>query len=313
MGRSPLRPVRQRLEAVALRALGAVARALPFERASDLGAAIGAAAFRVLERRRRIAIENIDRSLGASPGGQSSESLARQAFTQLGRTFVEFLALPALRPEELLSRVEFDHFEAIEDLARARKGAVLVTGHFGNWELFGAAAGARYAPMKYLLPRQTNPWSDAYLNDIRRSVGIEPFVIGTDMRAAVRALRAGSFLGMLPDQDARRAGIHVPFFGRPASTHAGPARLALAAGVPVVVGVNERAGRGRFRARLVAVLVPDPTREREAEVARLTAELTRALEEAIRARPDHWYWIHRRWKTPPEARPREAAREVLKT
>ncbi len=311
MGRSPLRPLRQRLEAGSLRALGSLARALPFEQASDLGAALGIAAYRLLGRRRRIATENVERVLGSNPDGMTPDSLVRRAFSQLGRTFVEFLALPSRRPEDLLARIEFEGFEPIESLARARKGAVLVTGHFGNWELFGAAAGARYAPMKYLLPRQTNPWSDAYLNDVRRRVGVEPFMIETDMRAAMRALKAGSFLGMLPDQDARRAGIHVPFFDRPASTHAGPARLALAANVPLLVGVLERAGRGRFRARLLALLVPDPSRERESEVFRLTAEMTRALEGAIRARPDHWYWIHRRWKTPPNEGPRVEAESTL--
>jgi KDO2-lipid IV(A) lauroyltransferase len=128
---------------------------------------------------------------------------------------------------------------------------------------------------------------------------VEPLRIEENLREAVRALRAGSLLGMLPDQDARRAGVHVPFFGRPASTHAGPARMALAAGVPIFVGVAEREGKGRFRARLLRVLHPDSARDRDAEVLRLTAELTLALEEAIRERPDHWYWIHRRWKTPP--------------
>jgi len=116
---------------------------------------------------------------------------------------------------------------------------------------------------------------------------------------------------MLPDQDARRAGIHVPFFGRPASTHTGPARLAIAANAPIGVGVMERSGRGRFRARVLRVLTPDPSAEEEAEVRRLTVEMTKALEEAIRGRPDHWYWLHRRWKTPPkDAIPASNSRHV---
>jgi KDO2-lipid IV(A) lauroyltransferase len=160
-------------------------------------------------------------------------------------------------------------------------------------------AGMGLAPVKYLLPRQTNPESDDYLNEVRRRAGVEPIVIGYGMRAGLRALKEGAFLGMLPDQDARRAGIHVPFFGRPASTHTGPARLAIAANAPIGVAVIERSGRGRFRARVVRVLVPDPGAEEDVEVRRLTEEITGALEEAIRARPDHWYWIHRRWKTPP--------------
>jgi KDO2-lipid IV(A) lauroyltransferase len=298
-----------------LRTLGAVARMLPFERAGDLGAGIGAAAFHLLGRRRRIAIENLTLALGPAPGGLKAETVARRAFEQLGRSFLEFLALPAQRREDLLARIEFVGFEPLQEWGRAGRGAVVVSGHFGNWELLGAVSGMGLAPMKYLLPRQTNPGSDDYLNEVRRGAGVEPLVIGYRMRAGLRALKEGAFLGMLPDQDARRAGIHVPFFGRPASTHTGPARLAIAANAPIAVGVMERSGRGRFRARILRVLVPDPSAEEEDEVRRLTAEVTEVLEEAIRGRPDHWYWIHRRWKTPPgEAAPSPApARAAVRT
>lgn len=300
MGRSrPFRPFRQRLETILLRALGACARALGFERAGDLGAAVGWAAFHLLGRRRRIAIDNVTRSLGERPGGETPRALAHRAFEQLGRSFLEFLSLPAESKERILGRVEFVGFEPAEAWARANRGAILLTGHFGNWELIGAAVGMRYAPVKYVLPAQTNPGSDAYLNEVRRRLGIEPILIGQGMRTALRSLREGACLGMLPDQDARRAGIHVPFFGRPASTHTGPARLAIRGNAPILVAVLERTGRGRFRARCILVTEPDPKRDETEEIFRLTREITAALEGAIRERPDHWYWIHRRWKTPP--------------
>ena len=276
-----------------------MARLVPFETASDLGAAVGSLAWRLLGRRRRIAIENVKRAFGPSREGVPAEEIARSAVVQLGRTFVEFLALPSLGRERLLERIEFVGFEPIAEWGRQGRGAILVTGHFGNWEMLGAAAGMRFGSMQYVLPRQTNSRSDEFLNAIRRKLGVEPVVIGYGMRSALRALEDGVFLGMLPDQDARRVGIHVPFFGRPASTHTGPARLAYRAGVPIAVGISERVGRGRFRGRILRVLEADRAREEEPEVARLTAALTAELEGAIRERPDHWYWIHRRWKTPP--------------
>ena len=309
----PFRPVRQRLEIAILRGLGAGARTLGFDRASGLGARVGRLAYRLLKRRREIAVENITRSLGENPGGEPARVLAERAFEQLGRSFLEFLALPAEPRDRLLDRIEWVGFEPAEEWARAKRGAILLTGHFGNWEMIGAAVGMRYAPTKYVLPPQTNPGSDAYLNEVRRKLGIEPILIGQGMRTALRSLRQGSFLGMLPDQDARKAGIHVPFFGRPASTHTGPARLALAGRAPILVAVMERVEGGRFRARAVLVTEPDPARDETEEVFRLTREITAALEGAIRERPDHWYWIHRRWKTPPgppsaEALPRTKRR-----
>ena len=305
--RRPFRPLRQAIEAQALRALGALARSLSFERAGDLGAAVGRAAWRFLPRRRAIAIDNVTRALGSAPGGEPAEAIARRAFEQLGRSFLEFLALPAHSRESLLARIEFEGFEPVRRWVEEGKGAVFLTGHFGNWELHGAAFGWTYGPVHYVLPRQTNPASDAYLNDVRRKLGVTCYVIEEGMLPPMRTLRRGGFLGMLPDQDARRVGVHVPFFGRPASTHTGPARLALAAGAPIVVAVMERVERGRFRARVLTVIHPDRAADEATAIERITRDITASLEEAIRARPDHWYWIHRRWKTPPPESPASAA------
>lgn len=314
MGRKrPFRPLRQAIEARALRTLGWIARSLSFERASDLGAFLGRAAWRLLGRRRQIAIDNVTRALGPAPQGVPAETIARRALEQLGRTFVEFLALPAHSRESLLARIEFTGFDPAQQWIGEGKGAVFLTGHFGNWELLGAAFGWTYAPAHYVLPRQTNPASDAYLNEIRSDLGITCHVIEDGMLAPMRAVRRGAFLGMLPDQDARKIGIHVPFFGRPASTLTGPARLAIAANVPIVIAMMERTGRGRFRAWVVRILEAKPDADEDAEIERLTREINEAFEEVIRARPDHWYWIHRRWKTPPAtAAPAAAADAALR-
>ena len=272
-----------------------MSRALPFEVASNLGAAVGLFAHRLLTRRRRIAEENIARALG----DPSPRALARRAFEQLGRSFLEFLALPAQSPESLLARIAFEGFEPAFERARRGQGAIMITAHFGNWELLGAAVAVKTGRVKYLLPAQTNPWADAYLNDVRRRLGIEPLQIGFGMRSGLRALREGAFIGMLPDQDARKVGLHVPFLGRLASTHTAPARLAIRAGAPIMVALLTREGPGRFRARLRRILTPDPGAPESAEVERLTRLMNEAIEEGIRERPDHWYWIHRRWKTPP--------------
>ncbi|TMQ60457.1 MAG: lysophospholipid acyltransferase family protein [Candidatus Eisenbacteria bacterium] len=299
MGRSPLRPLRQKLEVAALHSIGLLARVLPFRWTSAIGAALGLAAFAVMGRRRRIAIENITAAFGPDVAGKPARELARRTFVQIGRSFMEFLALPRLGHEGILHRVELIGFEPTLEWARQGKGAVMVTAHYGNWELCGAALRAAGGPMRYLLPPQSNRGSDEYFDRIRARLGIEAVKIGYGMRGALKALRQGAFLGMLPDQDARRVGIHVPFFGRPASTHTGPARLAYRAGCPIAIGLIEREPGARFRSRLVATLAPDPSTEESIEVERLTRAINEAIEAAVRRRPDHWYWLHRRWKTPP--------------
>jgi KDO2-lipid IV(A) lauroyltransferase len=307
--RSPLRPLRHRVEALLLRAVGGLAHALPFGGASACGAGVGRLAYLLLARRRRIAVENIRAALGDPVDGVPADGMARRAFVQLGRSFLEFLWLRGRRKEAWIGRVELEGFEPMMERAERHQGAVLVTGHYGNWELFGASLRARGYPMRYLLPPQLNAGSDAYLDAVRRSLGIEPVKIGFGMRDALRALRGGEFLAMLIDQDARRVGLHVPFFGRPASTHTGAARLAVRAGCPIAVAFLERQPGGRFRSRMAGILEPRPGAEEEVEVRRLTSEMTALVEEAVRRRPDHWYWIHRRWKTPPT----QAARAAVPT
>ena len=299
MPRSPLRPIRQRLEVAALHAIGFFARSMPFCWSSAIGAGLGQVAFWTLERRREIAVQNLTTRLGPELGGTAPREMARRVFVQIGRSFVEFLALPRLGHAGILRRVEAIGWEPVLEWARDGKGAVVVTAHFGNWELGGAALKAMGAPMSYLLPPQSNPGSDAYFDRIRAALGIEAVKIGFGMRAALRALRGGAFLGMLPDQDARRVGIHVPFLGRPASTHAGPARLAYRTGCPIYIGLTERKPGARFRLRLAAVLQPDLAEQEPREIERLTRAINETIEAAVRSRPDHWYWIHRRWKTVP--------------
>ncbi len=312
MGHSPLRPLRQRLEVILLQALGLLARVLPFAWTSAIGAGVGRLAFHVLGRRRRIAIENITRALGPEVDGMPARRLALRSFIQIGRSFLEFLALPRLGPRGILERVELIGFDPLLERARQGRGAVMLTAHYGNWELLGAAVRASGGPVRYILPPQSNEGSDAYFDRIRAGLGIDAVKIGFGMRGALKALRSGTFLGMLPDQDARKVGIHVPFFGRPASTHTGPARLAYRSGCPIGIGLIEREPGARFRARLVSILTADPTLEESREVERLTRAINETIEAGVRRRPDHWYWLHRRWKTPPpsEAGERHVAHAV---
>jgi KDO2-lipid IV(A) lauroyltransferase len=296
----PFRPLRQAIETGLLALLAWFVRLIPLEAAGELGARLGSLAHRLLARRRRIAEENLRSALGLSE--QEAAGLARDVFRQLGRSFLEFLALPAQRLDALERRIEFDHgFDRIPARRAGGRGLILLTAHYGNWELLGARVARRIGGVAYVFPAQANAGTDAIINATRRRMGIELIPMEQGMRRAMKRLVKGGNIGMLPDQDARKLGIHVPFFGRPASTLTGPARLAIRARCPIFFAVLDRVGAARFRARTIAWIEPADGADEEAEVERITGEINAALEGAVRARPDHWYWIHRRWKTPPPA------------
>jgi KDO2-lipid IV(A) lauroyltransferase len=165
-----------------------------------------------------------------------------------------------------------------------------VTGHFGNWELFGAAfrhLGIPLAPVARPMPVLGRA-----VDRFRRAHGQETIPKRDALPLAMKAIRRGLCVAFLADQAAGREGIPVPFFGRPAQTYAAPAALALKLGVPLYAGYSTRLGDG-IRYRCFAEHVPavgDP----EA----LTGRLNAILEGYVRACPEQWWWFHRRFKPP---------------
>jgi KDO2-lipid IV(A) lauroyltransferase len=164
----------------------------------------------------------------------------------------------------------------------------------------GAALGQIH-PTHFVVQPLANPGVEALIGAQRERAGIGQ-IPSDAVRRVYERLRANQWVAMLADQDARRAGVFVPFLGRPASTAIGPARIALATGAPIVAGFSWREPDGRHR------LVVDAPLEIEAPEAadaalRLTAAHVRRLEQRIRERPEQWFWLHRRWKTTPPADP----------
>ena len=113
----------------------------------------------------------------------SAHAPARRTFAQIGRSFLEFLALPRLGLNGIRARVTMVGFEPVLEWVRAGQGAVVLTAHYGNWELLGATMRAEGAPMRYLLPPQSNQGSDAYFDSIREGLGIPAVKIGFGMRS----------------------------------------------------------------------------------------------------------------------------------
>jgi KDO2-lipid IV(A) lauroyltransferase len=148
----------------------------------------------------------------------------------------------------------------------------------------------------------SNPGADAWLSRLRNVAGLDQLPIGAGVRGALRRLKAGGAVAMLADQDARRDGVFVPFFGHLASTPIGPAWLSLASGAPLVFGTCLRGADGRYEARFLPPLVPQGRPDDANDVLALTRRHTGMLEAAIRERPEQWFWLHKRWKTAPRVK-----------
>src|SRR5690606_25000651 len=202
--------------------------------------------------------------------------------------------------EEIAARTVTEGLEDVRRVLSRGRGAVIVTGHLGNWEIGAASLAAQGIPLDGFAQMLGNPLVNRAVADARARLGMRVFDRRGAVARALRAVREGRAAGFVADQDARRAGVFVPFFGRPASTYRGPALVAIRAGVPLFLGIALRRPDGRYDVRIEEIET-DRSGPTDAAVLRLTAAFTARLEAAIRVAPDQYFWLHRRWKTrPPE-------------
>ena len=285
------------LEYLALRLLAAAAAPLPARALPRIACLLARFIFDVLRIRRGVVLDNLSH---AFPEMDEAEllDLARRTYVQICLTLLEFFRLPRLTPAELRERVELVNAEEALAMRDSGRGALLATGHFGNWEYLGAAMNAYGFPTSFLIKTQSNPWVDRVQNEIRAKGGMG-VIRQQQVRRLMEVLRAGEYIGILPDQNAGGSGVFIDFFGRKASAARGLAYLARRYRCPIVPMVMVRRGDGRFQAVFGETIHPDPERDEESVIRELTQEFASVLENFIRANPDHYFWVHRRWKTRP--------------
>ena len=293
------RRLRHRLEYGLVLMVRGLDRLLGARAASALGAALGRAAYRWAGVRRDVAEDQLRRAFPDRPDDWIRETAAA-SYAHLGREGLTMLRLSRQRREDVLAATEVEGLDALRAALEPGNGVVMVTGHFGNWEIGGAAVVARGIPLDVIARHQKNPHFDRLVNRARESLGMRVIDRRRATTAALRGLREGRVVAFVADQDARRTGVFVPFFGRPASTYRGPALLALRTGAPVFIGTALRRPGGGYRVVLRPVPLPDADLDPDERVRRLTAAHAAALEAAVREAPDQYLWQHRRWKTRPD-------------
>jgi KDO2-lipid IV(A) lauroyltransferase len=304
----PKKPtIAHRAEYYAMRATIGALRALPWDAAGKVGERLGALGYKPLGIRKHVVEKQI---AAAFPklGHAEVVQMARESYRHLGRTFIETALLDSLGKPGLLELVEsVDGWKIVEDVMALGKGAVMVTGHIGNWELAGAYVAARGVPLDAIVRGMANPLFDAYVNSAREMSGMTVVHDSEAVRRTPRSLRAGRAVAFVADQGVLGlASTYVPFFGRPAKTPRGAAVFALRFEVPVIFVVALRQPNGRFRI-VVERIEAKRTANMDRDVDAIVATYTEHLEKWVRVVPAQYFWQHRRWRrqppdTPPELR-----------
>ncbi len=266
---------------------------IPYKWALRVGSFIGELAF-LLRIRYDVSMRNLSLMLNGEGDGKFCRRIILESYRNFGRSLVEFALLPRLKPH-LKELVRIDDKQIFDEALST--GAVLVTAHYGSWELFGAALKAYGYPIEFLVGQQTNNLVDNLMNKIRSEMGIGLIRMGISAKGVIKALKEKKYVAMLSDQDAGDSGVIVQFFGKPASTPKGAAAFALKASVPILTGAIIRDENGITHTVKTIRIEPDRFIGFDDPVKALTQEYTSILEQIIMEKPEGWFWAHRRFKT----------------
>jgi len=249
-------------------------------------------------RLRHTALRNLELALPLL-SGEERRRIAGGVFRSIARLLVAFARLPRIRRDNVAEWIRYEGYEHYEEALSRDRGVLIATGHLGNWELSAFAHAILSAPMHFVVRPLDNPRLDALVAR-RRTLSGNHLIEKKDFaRGILTALAANQAVGILVDQNTSlEQGVFADFFGLPASSNAGFARIAAHSGAAVIAGFalwSEPEQKYVLR-----FYPPLPT---TGDVATDTQALQRQLESVIREHPDQWLWIHRRWKTRPPGEP----------
>lgn len=281
---------------------------IPLGLALFLGDTLGSVAFRLDSKRRKIALANLDLAYGASLPPQEKEAMVKSLYRHLFRMFLEFMRIPWLTRESIKGYVECEGEDNLKGALAKGKGAVLLTAHFGNWELLGAYLGLSGYTLDVVAREVDNPAFEEFVKWVRTRCGNRIIYKQRSMKKLLKCLGGNGIAGILLDQNvAHIEGVFVDFFGTPACTNKNTAALAAAAGAAIVPAFIFREG-SRHRLVICPEIELSNTGDKAADALENTARMTRAIEAMVRLAPQQWFWVHRRWKTrPPEEKTRTQA------
>jgi KDO2-lipid IV(A) lauroyltransferase len=276
------------------RLLMVVAWALPRRAGRVFFGWLGALAYLVLSKSRRIAHANLRFTYGTAFPDKEIRRIALGAFTHLGRCGYDVARLGRLSPEGLKRIVTVAGLDNMNAALARGKGVVVITGHVGNWELLAAYLVFAGYRVNVLATKMKDVRLDRLVTGLRRKTGLVVLERSRGLKEALLALRRGEVLGLLVDQDTAVDSVIVNFLGKPAKTAVGAAKLAAHTGAAVVPIAALATDEGTYR---IEIKEPVAISGDAARLADDVEKCSKAVEAFIAAEPAQWVWMHKRWKS----------------
>jgi KDO2-lipid IV(A) lauroyltransferase len=292
-----------------VRFLICIIQALPIEAAVALADGLAWLAYTFDRRHRRVAEDNLRHAFPDITSSQEIDTRVRAVFRHFCRLVIDIAFLPRkLHANNWRNYVQMHNVWPMIDRLVSGRPVLLLTGHFGNWEMGGWTLGLLGFRTHAVARVLDNRYLEDFLRRFRESNGQRLLSKTGDVKRMQAILDAGGILATLADQDAGQRGLYVDFFNRPASTHKAVALLALEYQVPlVVIGVRKLDKPLHYQVIVEDVVLPDEYAGQPGAVKEMTQRFTTALERVIKTAPEQYFWLHRRWKHQPKAKKEKQA------
>lgn len=257
--------------------------------------------YRVSPKYRRIVSDNLKIAFGDELSDRDRADLTLRTYRNLAMSSMEFVRSPRLSKDDILQMVTIEGKEHLDRALEQGRGALLMSGHFGNWEIMAM----RIVAMGYDLTVVGRDQDDSLINDVivelRTRFGIRIIPRGVPMyQRIMQCLGNNEFVGLVADQNAGDAGIFVDLFGRLASSFQGPGLFALKADCPIIPLFVVRRGYDRHHVVVYPPVEIEQVGDIKMDIYQYTQAYIKSIEKVVRQHPDHWLWLHKRWKTRPK-------------
>ena len=282
-----------------LKAITYVVWCLPLRLVVFTGGVVGRIAHLILKKHRGIAAGNLRLAYGGALTEAEISAVVKKVFINLGIIALESMRIPWMRHDEFDKLVTCEGMDNLRASLSKGKGVIIMTGHFGNWELLAVFLGRNGVTLDVVVREPDSPVMNKFITWLRKSGGNRIISKNRSMRKLMRVLNDNGVAAILIDQNVASAeGVFVDYFGTLACTNKGPAMLAMATGAAVLPTFIIR--KGAMHHLVIGPEIPlTITGDKQKDTLVNTAAFTAEVEKIVRKYPEQWFWVHRRWKTRP--------------
>jgi len=246
--------------------------------------------YHYIPKRKNLALKNLSIAF-PNHSAEWIEKTLKNCYKFLTFNFIQFLTFPQSTKNV---NIEVIGQDLLDEALNKGRGVILISSHFGTWEILGHWFGVNNYPLRGVAQRQTNKGANKFFEEKRQLSGIKHVYRKVGFDRLYDILKENKILGLVSDQDAKSKGIFVNFFNKPASTHTGAAKFHLNTGAPMIFGLCIQTGFQKYKIELISVSGA------KNNIENITQEFTAILENIIRKYPEQNFWFHNRWKTIPQ-------------